>query len=313
MQPEVNSTTPPPVAPPLPIQQSVPDSPMDDSGPKRFLKPKFIIIGLVLILLVAIVVIFATRSNSTPTTTNNETITPTRTIAPPAQESTKSWSMEIKYDPSDSSYTVEKLSLQNEEYAPSNSNSNSPYTLTILDNNKTPLSSVKVSIATSIIIPDIIKNSSAAAGLENSSITSVIQIPNVPDGQTIVIDNNGSEIINVSFPSDIQARVNSIEDTFGFAENSNSLSAPAENTSPSGWKIGVEPVCENGKVFAKYSYDIPQFSGVIFTYEQTNPVEDLAYLDDNSWQKPVGSIILLSGKGTYMATGNLVNWNPSSG
>lgn len=300
----------------IPVQNALPIVPTDNkSGIKKHINPKILIIIFVILILgigIFFAAIFLTE-NKTPAE-NSENKNP-QEIYPTPANTTNSWLAEVIYNPVDASYKVEKISLQDEEFVLTDSNENSPYTLSILDGDGKVISTMKVSIATNLVIPDIIKNSSAAAGLENSPISTHIKIPNLPDGKQLKIEADGQTIIHVSFPSDIQAMASPM--VSGPASNItdipiNILQA-SENTSPNGWKISVTPICENGKVFAKYSYDIPQYTGVIFTYEQTNPIESLDYLDDSSWQKPVGSIMLISGKGEYIAKGNLANWDPSQG
>lgn len=287
----------------------------DKFGVKKYINPKILIV-IFGILVLGVGIFFATifLSGNKSSTENSESRN-SQEIHPTPTNTTNSWLAEVVYNPVDASYTVDKISLLDEEFIPTNSNINSPYTLSILDGDGKVISTMKVSIATNLIIPDIIKNSSAAAGLENSPISSTIKIPNLPDGKQLKIESNGQTILHVSFPSDIQAMVNSTisELATNITNTQVGISQSSENTSPNGWKISVTPICENGKVFAKYSYDIPQYTGVIFTYEQTNPIESLDYLDDSSWQKPVGSVMLISGRGEYIAKGNLANWDPSYG
>ena len=297
-----------------PIQNPAPPIPIPANLP--FFKRKVIIIPIILIVILFIALISLLIFSSLRGKKKSTQIEPKPLPSPILQKEkpipTSSWEMELVYDPSDSIYTIQQLSLQKEEYKETNSNSSSPYTLYILDKNANILTSMKVSISTRLVLPEIFKNSSSSAGLESAPLTTILHIPHYENGKSIQIKNSDIIIAEVEFPDALNSLIQNKENTLGVTD-SRPMIVKTENVSPNGWRLSANPICENGKAYAQYSHDIPEYAGVIFTYEQTNPIESLEYLDDSSWQKPVGSVILLTGNGSYTAKGNLINWNPSMG
>ncbi len=220
----------------------------------------------------------------------------------------KTWQLEITYSPADGSFLLKKLTIINKAIKKEVGDP-SPYTAEVLDKNGKILTSQPISIATNLIIPEVFKNSSAAALLKNTPLTSIIDIPYISGGTTIRIRSKNSLIKDIQLSANVSSMINAMSPiSLGFS--SQHISS-VEGTTPVGWKLSATPSCQNNKAYINYSYTIPRYAGAIFTYDKSSGGPDSTELmKDSSWQHPSLGLVLLSGSGNYIATGNLMNWNP---
>lgn len=306
-----NQNVQPPI-PPFPTAQTPPNDLYADNSSTPFFKNKKLIIGvsLAIFFLVVITAGFAIFLNSEDSSKDSpKTQLPTQKpnqVKAPEISSSSSWELQISFDPVSGTYTLYQLHLKDYGTPTDDITSDKPYTLRMLDHQEKELYSTSVSIATRVIVPEILVGTPTGDALASEPVATSVHVPYVEGVKLFQLELEGDVVMNASLPDSVDFTTN--DNVLG-STRSNVLQAVTNvsGESPNGWKLSAQPICEDGKAFIEFTYDIPKYQGVIMTHDI--PLSHFT-TRDSSWQR-WSPMILVSGKGKYVATGNLMDWNGS--